>query len=138
VTGVRWRPEGFEGRCEYCRDWFPIEPEFWDMARRSFRKCRACVREDERISQALKRLDPARIEADRQKSREYRATLRRYGLAHEYGHRWYMNNREKLCAERRERYRQQRLAAGKSYKPRGVDSLEYRSKARDYGDGKAA
>ena len=39
---LRWREDtGFEAHCEYCRDWWPLDLEFWSP-RNSLRKCRAC------------------------------------------------------------------------------------------------
>jgi hypothetical protein len=48
VTGVRWTGEGFEGRCDACCEWLPLEPDsrddFWPCKGRGLRICRACDR----------------------------------------------------------------------------------------------
>lgn len=40
---------GFERRCPECRDWWPIDLEFWD--RRWTARCRACIRAWKRENQ---------------------------------------------------------------------------------------
>jgi hypothetical protein len=55
MTGVRYREDiGFEGRCDYCREWWPLEDDFWRLGR-SFRKCRACHNDDQRVYDQKKR-----------------------------------------------------------------------------------
>lgn len=42
MTGVRWRDDtGFEGQCEVCREYWPLDQEFWQLPK-GFRRCRAC------------------------------------------------------------------------------------------------
>jgi len=42
VTGVRWRSDtGWEGRCNECCDWWPLDHEFW-YPRQGLARCRAC------------------------------------------------------------------------------------------------
>lgn len=44
MTGVRFRTaSGFEGRCDMCREWWPIDTEFWDP-KHGLSRCRACLR----------------------------------------------------------------------------------------------
>ncbi len=130
MTGVRWREDtGFEGRCDYCREYWPLTLEFWQVSKVSMRSCKACIREYYRVAQARRREDPEKREADRRGVAEMKATLRKYGLMSEYQHRWYMNNREKLCADRRAKYKADREAAGLSYTPRGEDSNFKRERA---------
>lgn len=48
MTGVRWRKdEGFEGQCEDCREWWPIDVDFFTPSH-GMRICRACFLERRR------------------------------------------------------------------------------------------
>ncbi len=47
MIDVRLRPEGFEGRCEACKEWWPVERQFWHT-NSGLRRCRACVLERRR------------------------------------------------------------------------------------------
>lgn len=43
MTGVRWREDtGWEGRCNECCDWWPMDMEFW-YPRQGVARCRACI-----------------------------------------------------------------------------------------------
>lgn len=44
MIGVRYVEDRWEGRCEECTDWWPLELDFW-WPRHGLRKCRACIRE---------------------------------------------------------------------------------------------
>lgn len=45
MTGVRYRDDtGFEGRCDTCREYWPLTAEFWVFGR-GFRTCRGCYNE---------------------------------------------------------------------------------------------
>lgn len=47
MIGVRFREDtGFEGRCERCREFWPLDAEFWRLSR-GLRRCRGCWRETE-------------------------------------------------------------------------------------------
>lgn len=48
MKGVRWREEGWEGLCEACLDWWPLELDFW-APRYGTRKCKACHRDANRL-----------------------------------------------------------------------------------------
>lgn len=41
VLEVRIRPEGFEGRCPDCREWWALDLEFWNKPQ-GLARCRAC------------------------------------------------------------------------------------------------
>lgn len=42
MTGVRWREDtGFEGKCEVCREYLPLTPEFWVLDH-GLRRCASC------------------------------------------------------------------------------------------------
>lgn len=122
MTGIRWRETGLEGKCEYCREWWPVDNEtireFWTPEKLSFRMCKACTREYYRLAQARRRDDPEKRERDRIGVQEMRETLKKYGLLGEYRHRWYVRNREKVCASRRAKYARQRAEAGMPYTPK--------------------
>jgi hypothetical protein len=45
MSGVRIREGTFEGQCAYCREYLPLDPEFWPMNGRGLRRCKACIRE---------------------------------------------------------------------------------------------
>lgn len=129
MTGVRWREDtGFEGRCDYCREYWPLDVEFWQVTKVSMRMCKACIREYYRLAQRKRRADPEKRAKDREGVTEMRAVLTRYGLMGDYRRRWYLTNRETILANRRKRYEAERLSAGKSYTPRGPDS-DYERKA---------
>lgn len=89
MTGVRWhRTDGWEGRCDVCAEWLPLDPEFWPVKGRGLRWCRACENERRRIIQASRRAaDPAH---DRAMNRAHYALNRTAKLA-------------KAAARRRER-----------------------------------
>lgn len=57
MIGVRFRPEGAEGQCDYCREWWPIAVEFW-YPTRGLRKCLACIREGDRARARQRRIVP--------------------------------------------------------------------------------
>jgi hypothetical protein len=121
MRDVRYRADsGFEGKCEACREWWPIDPECWQVSRAAFRICRACVAEYGRLAQARRREDPEKRARDRAGVTDMRATLRKYGILGEYRHRWYLNRREDICAKRRASYAAQRAAEGKPYAPRAA------------------
>ena len=84
MTGVRLRPEGYEGKCNACAEWWPLTEEFW-YARQGMARCRACINEAqtrgarrERASvielQAIRRAE--RLRYRREWMRAYRARER--------------------------------------------------------------
>lgn len=44
MTGVRYGELGFEGRCDGCSLYWPLDAEFWPRGR-GLRHCRACEQE---------------------------------------------------------------------------------------------
>jgi hypothetical protein len=92
VTGVRFRKaDGFEGQCNGCLDWFPLDVEFWAPSR-GLRFCRVCEREKTRARMAVLRGDPE--------------TRARYGAQHMD---YYRANRDWILAKRRETHQHRRL-----------------------------
>ena len=49
MTGVRMGESGYEGRCDGCLEYWPLEPEFWPVKTHGMRLCRACDNEKRRI-----------------------------------------------------------------------------------------
>ena len=124
-SGLRYREEGIELRCETCPKamrWWPLTPEFWSF-KQSFRRCKACLVTDKnrrdrercrrpevqaknREYQAVYRKDAGKVRAIKNQQRywsdpEYqRAKARAYYYAH----------REDVLAKRRARYYAERAA----------------------------
>lgn len=88
MNGVRFREDGFEGVCEGCHEWYPIDQEFWPVWR-GFRFCRACYLETRRLTdnnraeynRHWKRCNPEKVEQyriqknARARQRHYERTL---------------------------------------------------------------
>jgi hypothetical protein len=82
MQGVRWNDdEGhFEGRCDACALWWPIEPEtrheFWPVRGRGLRICRACdrLKTNARIS-VQRATDATKRDRDRGYNAAYYASL---------------------------------------------------------------
>lgn len=64
-----------ELRCPYCGDWWPITSECWRL--NDWDKCLACSRERSRLYQQLRLRDPFYKAKNVDKSRRYRAWLRK-------------------------------------------------------------
>ena len=79
MTGVRWTGEGFEGRCDACLEWLPLEPDtrhdFWPVKGRGLRICRACDRMKALARTHVRRQDPAYRERERAYTRAYFESL---------------------------------------------------------------
>lgn len=120
MEGVRWR-DGPEGKCNYCREWWPITEEFWYLGANTFRMCRACIRDRKKSDARARRLNPAKRDQDRQAVAANRALMKKLGIHKEFQRRWYLNNQEEICRKRREKYARDRAAAGKPYNPRGPE-----------------
>ena len=42
MTGVRWREDtGYEGRCDDCKEYWPLDDEFWSP-KHGLARCRGC------------------------------------------------------------------------------------------------
>ena len=88
MTGVRWREDvGFEGRCEQCREWWPITGEHWNAARHGgWKRCKACQHDG---NLAIQR----RLYAKNRRSPAFLA----------YQKQWYRDHSVRLCAQARAR-----------------------------------
>lgn len=108
MTGVRWRAEvGFEGRCEYCRQYWPLDLTNW-MPRGGLRRCIGCFREYKRLKEQGRSTQEAVRELKRANGRIAYRLNREERLA--YNRRWKAANRERI-AEYNRRYRTERKAA---------------------------
>jgi len=107
MTGVRFREGGFEGRCEYCRSWWPLEVAYW-MPRGGLRRCKACYAEYHRLKERGRSATEANRELKLANGRIAYRLNRVERLA--YNRRWKAANRERV-AEYNRRYRAERRAA---------------------------
>lgn len=107
MTGVRWRDDAFEGRCEYCRSWWPLTTEFWHH-KQGLRRCVPCTAEYKRLKERGYSQEAAHRELKLINGRIAYRLNRDERLA--YNRRWKAANRERVAAYNR-RYRQQRREA---------------------------
>ncbi len=111
MKGIRVRDGGFEGQCNYCLQYVPLEPEYWPMNAGGLRRCKACLAEYKRIRQrgyvaSRRELYNAAVRDRRAlMSDEERADLRRRQRE------WKARNREKVAAYNREYRQRQKDAA---------------------------
>lgn len=104
---IRWSPvDGPELRCRVCGEWWSIGPDamtYWRRGR--FSECIACLRERQRVAEAMRALDPEYRRKRAERTRRYKAEFRRAypDLATAYARE--MKRRE------RERARQRKAAA---------------------------
>jgi predicted RNase H-like nuclease len=102
MTGVRFREDtGFEGRCDYCLSWWPLDREFWYPVH-GMRRCRACLSDLQRRKNAVRRSDPEVRAADVASVRMKRHANREQHL--ERRRAYYRKNRAAICAKRRAEY----------------------------------
>ncbi len=57
MTGVRFGELGFEGKCDACQEWWPIEREFWPVKTRHVYICRACTNDPAPFSRSFRNQD---------------------------------------------------------------------------------
>lgn len=73
---VRLDPAGPEMLCPYCLEYFPLTVEYWliqpDRVTVRADRCRSCHNERNKLYQALRRLDPAFRESEKERNRAYR------------------------------------------------------------------
>ena len=113
MTGVRYREDGFQGQCETCRDWWPLELDYW-LPRWGLRRCRACVKAHRADHQnARYRNEPAYREARREAARltAWKDRVNKPDVISERKRAYYEANRERILAVSRERYAARRRAA---------------------------
>lgn len=83
MTGVRWREDtGFEGRCDDCKEYWPLDEEFW-TPKHGLVRCRGChneVRRERERGQRRRRaafLSPEALARKRARDNERRRRERR-------------------------------------------------------------
>lgn len=107
MRGVRLATEGWEGQCDKCRQWWPLDVENW-IPRFGMRRCRACHNEERKVYlRELRANNPEMRAIHRERSRENQRMKRRVwgrDAFLEYQRRWYADNYERLNAERAERH----------------------------------
>lgn len=107
MRGVRHSKDGWDGQCDKCRQWWPLDTEFW-VPRFGMRRCRACHNEERKVYLRKLRADNPEMRAiHRERSRENQRMKRRVwgrDAFLEYQRRWYAENHERLNAERAERH----------------------------------
>lgn len=101
------RPEGFEGQCEYCRDWWPLTVEFW-YPKHGLRRCKACWAAYHRQHEAGRMRNDIIHSLKTQRDRERYYANRAQRLAANRA--WKAANRDRIAAYNRE-YRERRRAA---------------------------
>lgn len=106
MRGVRLTEIGWEGQCDQCRQWWPLDTEWW-RPRHGMRRCIACLNEERREYLARLRSENPEMRArhraaSRVNERTKRAADPQAFL--EYQRRWYARNHERLNAERAERH----------------------------------
>lgn len=120
MNGVRWRVEGFEGQCNACLEWLPLETEFWSP-KFGLSKCRTCHQEIDRQRAAAERADPVRGKELRVYSRDmkrvyYHADPEKF---REKGRENYAKHKPRAAAYRKAHYaanREQELAKSREYR----------------------
>lgn len=140
MTGVRFRHDtGFEMKCPDCRQFWPLDVEFWKL--RNFARCRACHNDRGRVSDAAyyqrhrdERLaaQVRRRQRDNESKRRSRFDPERRPLVlargRETQRRYYERKRTEILAARRAQYE-----ARVGHPPTagiGAPRLEVRSKLR--------
>lgn len=107
MTGCRWREDtGFEGQCDKCRQWWPLDKDYWYL-NYGMRRCRACHREERTAYvRELRAANPEMRAEHRARSRANQAEKRRVSRDEylEYQRRWWAANHARLMAEAAERH----------------------------------
>ena len=104
MTGVRWRPDtGFEGKCDRCLEWWPLNDRTCWSPSNGMKRCRACLSEAQAIRNRVRRADPAEREADRLAVQAARAAMSADGRRAYYREN-YRRNRERVNELARARY----------------------------------
>lgn len=103
MTGVRWRADtGFEGKCDVCLEWWPLDPSCWSQSN-GLRRCRACISEGQAARNRVRREDPAVRAMDRAGVQAARAASKA-DARRAYYRENYRKNRERVNRLARERY----------------------------------
>jgi hypothetical protein len=104
MRGVRYTEIGWEGQCDKCRQWWPLDTESW-RPRTGMRRCYACLKEERRTYLATLRADnPDMRERHRVTNRANQQAKRAADPQSwlEYQRRWYAEHHVRINAERAE------------------------------------
>lgn len=118
-SGLRYRDEGLELRCDYCPKgmcWWPLTEEFWSF-RQSLRRCRACTRIAKNRRDQERRRRPEVRAASIAYQRRYRAEAKKVKALKAFDRYWsdpdhhrakartyYYANREAILERKRARH----------------------------------
>lgn len=108
--------EGWVGKCDICRQWLPIDNDFWDP-KHGLNRCLDCWREYKRLSEQGRRASEI--------FRQIRNTKH---------HLYYLENRERLLAKNREwraEHRDHIKAYNEAYQARKKEERRLRREARE-------
>lgn len=138
MRGVRFREEGWEGQCDECRQWWPLDTDAW-RPQHGLRRCYACNREERRrYIAALREAKPEMRARHRAASRENQALKRSVDRQSylEYQRRWWARHHVRLSAEAAERHAIQQELAGHTVRRRSSreetpETLQYRRAFRE-------
>lgn len=130
---VRYRDGDFQLRCEYCREWWPLDLEFWYPIG-GLRRCKSCAREYKRLKESGRRSDEAVRALKNTRSRMKYAQNRDYHLAKNRA--WRAANKDRIREYNkawRERNRARHIASSRAYyeECRDVILMKKRAKYRD-------
>lgn len=137
MKGVRFREDGFQGRCEYCNSWWPLEVEFW-YPKSGLQRCKACNAEYHRLHEQGR----SNIEANRELKLAngriaYHANKAQRRAKQEE---WRKANPEKVIEHRRRyqaKHREKAAAASRAYYAECRDAILIK-KRQAYAERRAA
>lgn len=128
MIGVRYREDvGFEGMCDYCTEWWPIDLAFW-WPKQGYRKCRACGRAQTAARVGRLRDDPVVRARHAEAARENaKAKVEVYQPVRDA---WYIRNRERILAKKRAAYAAAKASVGLTVRTPMTDE-ERRARKRE-------
>ena len=102
MTGARFRDGVWEGKCDACLEWMPLDTGHW-YPRHGVRRCIFCLNTAQAERQKARRgADPAYREGCNEAQRAKRHANRDAFL--EYQRRWYRANRDAILTKKRAEY----------------------------------
>ena len=108
ATQVRYRADvGFEARCTYCKDWWPLDLDHW-YPKHGLRRCKGCWAEYKKFRQReYVKADGVRVVTRFKNAMYYQANKERLRAANQV---WKAANKERIAEYNRE-YRARKKAA---------------------------
>ena len=134
---VRHRDGDFQLRCEYCREWWPLDLEFW-YPTNGLRRCKSCTSEYKKLKERGRRNDEAVRALKNTKARMKYAANRESYLAKNRA--WRAANKERISAYNkawRERHREKTRTSSAAYYEECRDVI-LAKKRQKYAEEKAA